>query len=79
MGIKAEIKNEGEGECKGSGTVIAGTIRLTGWKVWKGKDSVFGKTSECGDLDSGSFLMEEHQMDRDVIWGNREASVATLG
>jgi hypothetical protein len=30
MGIKAEIKNEGEGECKGWGTLIAGTIRLTG-------------------------------------------------
>lgn len=45
----------------------------------EGKDPVFGMTSERGDLHSGSFLMEDHQMDRDVIWGNREASVATLG
>jgi hypothetical protein len=39
----------------------------------------FLETSERGDLDSGIFLMEDHQMDRNVIWGNREASVATLG
>jgi hypothetical protein len=36
MGIRAEIKNEDEGERKGCVRGNAGTTRLTGWKerVW---------------------------------------------
>ena len=56
-GIRAKIKNEDEGERRDDGRVIAGTIRLTHWKVGREKDVAFWKVSDRRSLGSGLFVM----------------------
>jgi len=55
-GIRAKIKNEDEGERRDDGRGIAGTTRLTYWKVGR-EDMVFWKVSDRRSLGFGLFVM----------------------
>jgi hypothetical protein len=64
MGIRAEIKNEDEGERKGCVRGNAGTTRLTGWKE---KFGVFWKISERRALDFGSSFQRRSSNEWELI------------